>query len=678
MSILKKEKVAKVKKQKKTKKLKNQAGFIKTYPVITVAVLLSLIMGCITAFKFDRNVGLVEIIVTLVLVFVAMLVKNVEFYRVQSFVKDLDKKLAVSDSENLKRFPLPVVLFDKNEKFVWYNELFSKYFIEENLIVGNDVKQFTSGKGIDIISDNKRFECEFGGRGYTAYLSTANYKKGKYYALYFTEDTLLKQYRAKYEKTRPTVLIINIDAVDEYLRDFKESQQTEILSGIENIIENWFSQFNCILRKVGTGKFIVIAERYMFFKMKEDKFSLLSTVRSYTYNDKTVGITLSVGVGSGKNLPECEKSARQALDMALGRGGDQVAIKTEKNEYEFFGGVSKGVEKRTKVMTRKVAAAIAEAVNTSDNVLIMGHRFADLDALGSAAGVAVICQALGKDAKIVMSEKTTLAMPLLNHLKSYGYEDLVIEPEESNNYLSEKTLLIIVDTHRQSFLEYPELFDKVNSTVIIDHHRKTVDHINKAVVFYHETNSSSASEMVTELIQYINFDIEIPQVIAEALLSGITLDTKNFVMRTGVRTFEAAAYLRSMNADTVAVKQLFSNSMQTQKAKSEVVTNAATYKNCAVGVVDFDVDNIRIVASQAADELLNIDGVLASFVLFQTGTTINISARSYGDMNVQIVMEFLGGGGHQTMAAAQLEDETFEGALKRLSVAIDKANETRE
>lgn len=357
--------------------------------------------------------------------------------------------------------------------------------------------------------------------------------------------------------------------------------------------------------------------------------------------------------------------------MALGRGGDQVALRNENNEYEFFGGVSKGVEKRTKVRTRMVASAIAETISSSENVLVMGHRFADLDALGSAVGVAMIAKALNKDVKIVMSKETTLALPLLKYLSDNGMGDLVTEPSESAKYVGEKTLLVIVDTHRKSFSEYPELFDLVGSVIVIDHHRKTVDHINKAVIFYHEPYASSASEMVTELIEYMNFEIDVPKICAEALLSGITLDTKNFVMKAGVRTFEAAAYLRSLGADTVAVKQLFSNSMKTQKDKSEVVKNAAMYKSCAVGAVDFESDNIRIVASQAADELLNTDGVKASFVLFKTGDTINISARSYGEINVQLVMEALGGGGHQTMAAAQLQNETFENALNLLKASIN-------
>ena len=517
-------------------------------------------------------------------------------------------------------------------------------------------------------------ECEYNNKKYTVFSGNTEYKNEVVYALYFVEDTELKNIRCAYENSRPVVIFISLDGVEDSLCEFRESQQAEIIGGIETIIENWFARYNCISRKVSNGKIIALCETQSLMKMKEDKFSVLSEVRSYTYNDKTLGMSLSIGAGSGKNFIECENTARHALDMAMGRGVDQVAIKTNKNDFEFFGGVAKGVQKRTKVKTRMVASAIGEIIKSSNNVLVMGHRFADLDALGSAVGIAMISKAVQKDVRIVMSSETTLAMPLAKHLITNGLDNLLIEPDEIDDYLSKNTLLVIVDTHRKSFLEYPELFDLVNKVVVIDHHRKTVDHINKAVIFYHEPNASSASEMVTELIQYVPFDVNVPQCCAEALMSGITLDTKNFVMKTGVRTFEAAAYLRSLGADTVAVKQLFSNSMKTQKDKSEVVKNAVMYHNCAIGIVNFEADDVRIVASQAADELLNIDKVDASFVVFKTADEINISARSYGELNVQLVMEELGGGGHQTMAAAQLKGETFDSVLKKLSNAIEKIN----
>ena len=645
---------------------------IKAYPITVPATLICIVMSLIML-KYNIFVALVGIFLTVGLVLTSFIIRITSKKKLEDIVNALNSKLLIVDEgEGLKRFPLPVVLFDENDAVVWYNKLFFRHFIEDSLYEGNDVKQFTSGNGVASISELKPVECSYGKKKYTAYPSVVKYNNEDYHALYFVDDTLLKKYRSAYLSTRPVFMIINLDSIDDTLNGFRDSQKSEILGDVETIIENWFGQYNCILRKVQNNKFLVFAEKDNLIKMMEDKFSILSQVRTYTYENKPIGLTLSVGVGLGDNLPQCEKIARQALDMAMGRGGDQVAVKPQNGEYEFFGGVSKGIEKRNKTRTRMIASAIKELIKTSDNVLIMGHRFADLDSLGSAVGVSMICKALGRNVKIVMSTKTSLAMPLAKHLIANDMGDILVEPENVDEYISEKTLLIIVDTHRQSFLETPELFDKVEQIVVIDHHRKTVDHINKAVIFYHEPFSSSASEMVTELIQYINVDVDVPKACAEALMSGITLDTKNFVMKTGVRTFEAAAYLRSLGADTVSVKQLFANSMETQKAKSEVIKNSSMYQNCSIGVIDYELENVRIVASQAADELLNIDGVKGSFVMFVTGDTVNISARSYGDINVQLVMEELGGGGHQTMAAAQLSGENIENAIAQLKCAIDK------
>lgn len=661
---------------KKTSNKNDLREIIVSNPIATSAIIVSVVM-CVAMFFYNYKLAIAELLLVSLFLVIAFLMKGVEFKKLRGVVNALEREISVDDGE-LRSFPLPVLLFDNTEKIVWYNALFRNQFITDHKVDKINIRQFTSGQGLDVIRENMYIECEYGDKKYTVFSGNTEYKNEVVYALYFVEDTELKNYRTSYNESRPVVLFISIDGIEESLREFRESQQAEILGGVETIIENWFAKYNCISRKVNHGKIFALCETKSLEAMKEDKFSILSLVRSYTYNDKVMGITLSIGAGSGENFFECENTARQALDMAMGRGGDQVAIKLNKNDFEFFGGVAKGIQKRTKVRTRIVATAIGEIIKSSSNVLIMGHRFADLDALGSAVGMAMISNALNRDAKIVMSSKTTLAMPLAKHLENAGMSELIIEPHNVDDYLKKGTLLIIVDTHRKSFLEYPELFDLANKVVVIDHHRKTVDHINKAVIFYHEPNASSASEMVTELIEYLPVDVKIPQVCAEALMSGITLDTKNFVMKTGVRTFEAAAYLRSLGADTVAVKQLFSNSMKTQKDKSEVVKNAAMYNNCAIGVVDFESEDIRIVASQAADELLNVDDVDAAFVVFKTDNVLNISARSYGELNVQLVMEELGGGGHQTMAAAQLNDETFESALKCLKQAIDKVNEIQK
>lgn len=655
-----------------SKKNNNIKKILNVYPITIPAIVVSLIL-CIAMFFYNIYLAVAGLVLIAVFFIIAVIKSNSYFKKLENTVAALDKKLT-ADNQNgeLKSFPLPVILFDSADSIVWYNTKFRDDFISDYSFDSIDVKQFTSGQGADIVRENRFIECECNDKKYTAFTGKTQYKNEIVYSLYFIEDTELKNYKSLYLSSRPVLMLINLDSVEDVCVDFKESQQSEVLGDVEAIVEGWFGKYDCIFRKMSNSRFLVFAEAHMLDKMKTDKFSVLSQVRSYTYKDRTLGITLSVGIGLGNNLSECETIARKSLDMAMGRGGDQVVVKTTDGDFEFFGGVSKGIEKRNKVRSRMIASAIKETIKSSDNVLIMGHRFADLDSLGSSVGVAMICESLNKDAKIVMSSKTTLAMPLAKYMIANDMDDLLIEPENVDEYLSPKTLLVIVDTHRKSFLEYPELFDLAHKVVVIDHHRKTVDHINKAVIFYHEPNASSASEMVTELIQYINVDVSVPKVCAEALMSGITLDTKNFVMKTGVRTFEAAAYLRSLGADTVAVKQLFSNSMKTQQAKSEVVKNAAMYNDSAIGVVDFESDDVRIVASQAADELLNVDGVRGSFVVYKTGNTINISARSYGEINVQLVMEELGGGGHLTMAAAQLENETFDNVLALLKQAIDK------
>ena len=392
--------------------------------------------------------------------------------------------------------------------------------------------------------------------------------------------------------------------------------------------------------------------------------------------DGNVPVTLSIGVGRGEpTLAQSEASARQALDMALGRGGDQAAIKNQ-SMYEFYGGVSKGVEKRTKVKTRIVANALSELIQNADRVLVMGHKFGDLDCVGAAVGLAYAIRTIGKQADVVIDRDKTLAKILVDMVTGEGCGNLFTDPTEALYSITEDTLLIVCDTHTVNLVESAEVYSRCKTVVVIDHHRKMVNHIDNAVIFYHEPYASSASEMVTELIQYMGDNCRINTVVAQALLSGIMLDTRNFVLRTGVRTFEAAAYLRRIGADTITVRKLFSSTMDSYQRRSRIVSAAQIYKKCAVAESDFYSDDMRIVAPQAADELLGIDGVDGSFVLYEKDGTISISARSMGAINVQIIMESLGGGGHQTMAATQIRGVEMEKVKQQLLEAIDKYYET--
>ena len=402
----------------------------------------------------------------------------------------------------------------------------------------------------------------------------------------------------------------------------------------------------------------------------EEKFKILEDIREIKINER-VNATISIGVGhGGKTFKENELWARQALEIALGRGGDQVAVK-QSEEYQFFGGVSKGVEKRDKVRTRVIAGSLITHVKNSSNVIIMGHRYSDLDAVGACIGMwSSVSKGLKKPAYICINRQQTLAKPLVASFEKAGFESIFKTESEILDIMDERSLLIIVDTHSPNFLESKAVYERSERVVVIDHHRMMVNHIDNAVVFYHEPYASSACEMTAELIQYLSSEPP-SRLESEAMLSGIMLDTKNFVLRTGVRTFEAAAYLRKNGADTVEVKRLFSNSIDTYKVKYKLVSDAEIFNYCAIACADEATPDIRIASAQAADELLGIENVKASFVMYKTGKTVNISARSLGDLNVQVIMESLGGGGHQTMAACQMEDVSIAEARERLVSIIN-------
>lgn len=375
------------------------------------------------------------------------------------------------------------------------------------------------------------------------------------------------------------------------------------------------------------------------------------------------------------DLEESEQFARQALEMAQGRGGDQAAVKREEG-YEFFGGVSKGIEKHTKVKTRIVAAALMDMIEAASSVFIMGHKNGDMDSVGSGAGLCGAIRILKPELPVnmVVDLERNLAKPIIERLNENlsGEEAVFITPEDALGKLDENSLLIIVDTNNKDILDSSEIYNAAKQIAVIDHHRQVVNYIDNAVIFHHEPYASSASEMTAELIQYFPGVDKLQSYYADAMLAGIMLDTKDFVMRTGVRTFEAAAFLKKLGADMVAVKNLFANSMACIQKRSKLIADAEIYSRCAIAVDDSSDEFIRVASAQAADQMLEIVGVDASFVIFRTPVGVNISARSRGAMNVQIIMEKLGGGGHQTMAAAQFDGITVFEAKAQLISAIDE------
>ncbi len=583
----------------------------------------------------------------------------------------IDEEIEQLERVSLNDLPLSVVIVDDKNKIVWFNNEFSKSF-EEEAVYGSSIDVITKLSFEKLLTADG-YEIKYKNCYYKVYATVPKEDDAKeIYIIYFRNITQLRTLEIEKRMSQPVVMVFIIDSYDELFSGSAESETANITVHIDKLLEDFISGTSGILRKYSKERFWAVVEERYVKTMIEEKMKILDQVREIQVNDR-MNVTLSIGIGrTGKTLVESEEFARQALDMALGRGGDQAAIKTE-NGFEFYGGVSKGIERHTKVKTRIIANSLIEAIEASDDVYIMGHRNSDLDSVGSSVGLASAIRRLGKTAFAVIDKNTTLSLKLYERVNEKEKSGLFISPIQAREQFGENSLLIVVDTHNPKIVDEPALLEMAKKIVVIDHHRKMVNFIDNATIFHHEPYASSASEMVTELLQYFGDAGKIPSVHAEALLAGITLDTKNFTLRTGVRTFEAAAFLRKLGADTLNVKSLFTNSIQCYKQKTELVSSAGIYKNCAIASAEKILDDMRIVAPQAADELLGVSGVDASFVLFRIGNDeISVSCRSLGAINVQLIAEELGGGGHQTMAGAQFTGINMDEALERLKKAIDQ------
>lgn len=582
----------------------------------------------------------------------------------------LRESLYGAREESVGAYPMATMMVRQNGEILWQNDYCRQHVLGGEDAFGRQLGEVAPQVELTEEASPEGQNVVVGNRMYTCHCLLTQRDAEAVYVLYFFDDHDLKVYAKEYFDSRPWVLLMVIDNFSELFVDAKENERSKTMGEIEHIIET-FAEENCgLLKKLDKDRYIaVIEDRYMR-QIEASRFQVLDQIRGITAGDR-ISATMSIGVGSKEgSLHESESLARQALDMALGRGGDQAAVKL-RDGYEFFGGVSKGVEKRNKVRTRIVANAITEIVQTSQNILVMGHRFADLDCVGAAVGLCAGLRNMGHNASIVLDQGRSLAQSLVVKMKEEGLGELFISPEDALERLAADTLLFVVDTHVKTLLESTTVYAGCRNVVVIDHHRKMVDHIDDAIIFFHEPYASSACEMVAELVQYLGENQKIAPAEASAMLSGIMLDTKNFTLRTGVRTFEAAAYLRRMGADTVEVRKLFASNMESYQQKAQLVAAAQAYRGCAIACTEKEMPDMRIIASQAADELLNISGVEASFLLFKVGNGVNLSARSMGTVNVQIIMESMGGGGHQTMAAAQLTEITMEETCQRLRQAID-------
>jgi c-di-AMP phosphodiesterase-like protein len=639
-------------------------------PVISVLMILCAVLTGLTLF-FDYTLFLVSASITLVSFAVLLFLLRRLSKKSARILGEIREGIRYTGDNAFMDAPVPVLTVYNGAEIIWYNDLCANDVFAGIDMRGEAIANVLPQVDVTATSPPEGTAIFFKEREYTAYVSVSRRGEAEIAVVDLVDDSQLKHFAEEYHLSRPSVAIIMVDNYEEMVQDYKDVERSQLVGQIENEIEKYFADNAGFVIRIERDKFLAVVEERGIRQIITNKFSILDKVRGIQTSSR-LSATLSIGVGrEADSLYESESMARQALDMCLGRGGDQVAVRNQ-NGYEFYGGVSKGIEKRTKVKTRIIANALSELIESSGNVVIMGHRFADLDCLGSAVGMLKAIKSMNKPAVICIDREKNLVKPLLERLEagSYSPEDF-IAPEAALERIHHHTLLIVLDTHVPQVLESLEVYKACRNVVVIDHHRKLVSYIDNAVIFYHEPYASSASEMVTELIQYFPSQPQITKLEAEALLSGVMLDTKNFILRTGVRTFEAAAYLRRVGADTVEVRKLFANSMESYQQKTNLVANAEIYKGCAIAATDYTFEGIKLTAPQAADELMNIAEVRASFVIFLYEKVVNVSARSMGEINVQVIMEKLGGGGHLTMAAAQFPDDTTENIREQVMKAID-------
>ena len=646
--------------------------FLKLHPMFPVVILFSLAVS-VTSFYLNQYViAYAELILGFLLAVLVFFAEKRNFHDLKKTVEILNSHIVSGDDDRVSAIPLPFVVCDKDGGIIWYNNLFELELLCEKGLTNKQIKSFVPHEKIKESLKKGSFNASYNGKRYTVYLSEFVDSASEKYVFYFVDDTYYKNIVDKYDDTRPVLMIVSVDGMDDVSSRISQNAFSSLLSDAEGMIISWFTHYMCILRKTGDGRFFVVAEHAVFEQMKKAGFDILDKVRDFRLEGISTGLTLSIGIATGNELSACESAVRKSLDMARGRGGDQVVI-NDNNNYEFFGGIATGVESRNQVQSRIVAGSIEELIKHSSNVLIMGHKNVDLDALGSSIGIYEAVQKLGVPVKIVIDEKNIMAKPLLDYYKESGSASAFISVNKAISELHSETLVIITDVMRAGFTDCPELAEKASKIVVIDHHRMSVDYISDALILYHEPNSSSASEMVTELIRYMPSKPVLSKEASEALLSGIYLDSKNFTLKTGVRTFEAAAYLRDNGADTITVRKLFAATVEENAIISKIVNEAQIKGNFAFAKTESKDPSIRLVAAKAADNLLNIEDVDASFVVFAVGDNDSaISARSYGRVNVQLIMEKLGGGGHHTMAAAQLKDTTVDKANEMLQELVEE------
>ncbi|WP_100401301.1 DHH family phosphoesterase [Bacillus sp. FJAT-42315] len=637
--------------------------------LLLYGIMLVLFLSLAMLAFYNWFIALVGLAVGTIVFFLLLRAERKVHEEIELYVTTLSKRVKLVGEEAVMELPIGILLYNEDYYIEWANSFLLSYFQKETL-AGNSLYELAEAV-IPIIKNEKGDIIQLNEQEFNVVI------KPKEKMLYFIDISEQMKVARKQEEEQTVLLIIYLDNYDDLTQGMDDQTRSHLNSMVTSILNNWAKEYGIFLKRISSERFFAVLNQKTLHKLEDAKFSILDEVREST-SKQAASLTLSIGVGQGDiSLPELGDLAQSSLDLALGRGGDQVAIKQLNGKVKFYGGKTNPMEKRTRVRARVISHALKELVIESDKVIVMGHKYPDMDAIGASMGIRRVAEMNDREGYIVLndSEIDTSVKRLMTEVKnSSDLYSRVITPEEALDIATDDTLLVIVDTHKPSLVIEEKLLNKVEKVVVIDHHRRGEEFIKNPLLVYMEPYASSTAELITELLEYQPKVHKINRLEATALLAGIVVDTKSFSLRTGSRTFDAASYLRAHGADTVLVQKFLKEDIDTYIQRSQIIETVYFYRD---GIAIAKGNNYSVydavMIAQAADTLLTMDGVQASFVIaYREQNTIGISARSLGDVNVQVIMEQLNGGGHLSNAATQMQDTTIADAEIQLQKAIDE------
>ena len=644
-----------------------------------IVYILVIAFLCITLSVYNLRWVIPSIVIFAMTITYTLWISDKKREEIENHIKDVTSDMSSASKVNLVNTPIPLVLIETGGNIIWRSRKFVEEF--QNIDIATYLNPIIKEIKIDIEKNNENIEIvkqfNIEKRVYKIRGSVVRTKRRKekenILSLYFIDETKYNELFDNYNNCQVCIGLAMIDNYDEIVQIILPERKIELLAKIEKELIEWVTKTGGLIVKTERDAFVYIFEQKYLSEFEKEKFNILDRVKKLEI-DSRVPITLSLAISNeGTNNYEKYKSALSAMEIVLGRGGDQAVVR-KNGKYKFYGGKTLEVEKRAKVKARTIAQSISSIITSSDNVIIMGHKNIDIDAIGSALGLYRLSKTLGKECYIV-SEPTGKSLgKFLEILRNdEEYKENILTEEEAFDIITDNTLLIVVDTHKISYVEFPSLLEKIDKKIVIDHHRKAPDCIENVLISFHEVYASSAAELVTEIIQYAKEGIKLTILEAESLYGGIMVDTKNFTFKTGVRTFEAAAYLRKYGVDIIKVKKWFQADLESYNTIADIVRNVEIIDDTiAISTYNEENDDSNLICAKAADELLTISDITASFVMAKMSDKVCISGRSIGNINVQLILEKLGGGGQITLAGAQLEGVTLEEAKQEL---IEKINE---